>query len=98
LACRCSEGFRRELELERRQHVDHERALDELEHTCRVFARTGRENLVMAEVEHRQRGARGDSERGPQNVAACNSPTATIGRPIHHLWPNEKRTARLIAA
>ena len=54
LADRSGIGFRREVDLERREHVDHQRALDDLHRARRVARRVRAERAVAADVEHRQ--------------------------------------------
>ncbi len=54
LADRAGVRFRREVDLERRKHVDHERAFDDLHRACRIARRIRAERAVTADVEHRQ--------------------------------------------
>jgi hypothetical protein len=54
LADRPGVGFGFEVDLERREHVDHERALDDLHGARRIARRARSEGAIAADVEHRR--------------------------------------------
>ena len=62
-------GLGREIDLERRQHVDHQRPLDDRDRARRVMGGRGGEQAIMAEIDHR-RGERGGRDRSRKKVAA----------------------------
>ena len=80
LADRTGVRFRFEVDLERREHVDHERALDDLHRTCRVARRIRAERAVTADVEHRQaEGRHAGRDRSLQHAPAGQGTQEVLG-------------------